>query len=151
MTLGHYTTLCTQTCHIVPPQPWMDIPSIQTRSIIWMVTSVYMCGMTFYNPWHHHSHPHHCLFPSSFTSGQYLLLSKLNHPWATSSAPAQSCSSYHSRDKVWNVVEDEKMEILSGDKVPLGDNRSATHRKLYVRHNLALFNVSSLHDLYAHI
>ena len=28
--------------------------------------------------------------------------------------------------KQWNVVENETMEILSGDKVPLRDNKGAT-------------------------
>ena len=48
---------------------------------------------------------------------------------------------------MWNVVEDETMEILSEDKVALIDNRSATHRKLYLRHDLVLFNASSFLDL----
>ena len=52
---------------------------------------------------------------------------------------------------MWNVVEGETMEIPGGDKVPPGDNRSATHRKLYLRQNLVLFNASSLLDLYTHI
>ena len=43
------------------------------------------------------------------------------------------------------------MEILSGEKVPLGDNKSATGGKLYLRHDSAQFNVSSFLDLYAHI
>jgi len=34
---------------------------------------------------------------------------------------------------MWNVMEDETMGIPRGDKVPLGDNRSATHRKIYLR------------------
>src|SRR5882724_8004630 len=33
---------------------------------------------------------------------------------------------HHVRDKPWNVVESETMEILSGDKVPLGENKGAT-------------------------
>ena len=33
-------------------------------------------------------------------------------------------------DKLWNVVETETMEILNGDKVPLGDNRGATGGKI---------------------
>jgi len=41
-------------------------------------------------------------------------------------APAQPHSSYHFRNKVWNVVENETMEILSGDKVPLKDSKGAT-------------------------
>ena len=48
-------------------------------------------------------------------------------------------------------MENETMEILNGDKVPLGDNRGATGGKLYLRHDLAHFNVSSFLDLYAHI
>ena len=52
---------------------------------------------------------------------------------------------------MWNELEDETMEILSGDKVPLRENRSATHGKLYLRHNSVLFNASSLLDLYTHI
>jgi len=43
------------------------------------------------------------------------------------------------------------MEILNGDKVPLGNNKGATGRKLYLRHDLAQFNVSSFLDRYAHI
>jgi len=45
----------------------------------------------------------------------------------------------------------ETMEILNGDKVPLGDNRGATGGKLYLRHDLAHFNVSSFLDLYTRI
>jgi len=48
-------------------------------------------------------------------------------------------------------MEDETMGIQREDKVPLRDNRSATCRKLYLRHDSVLFNVSSLLDLYAHI
>ena len=47
------------------------------------------------------------------------------------------------------MVENETMETLSGDKVQLGDNKGATSRKLYLRHDLAEFNVSSFLDLYA--
>ena len=47
------------------------------------------------------------------------------------------------------VVESETMEILSGDKVPLGDIKGATSGKLYLRHDLAQFNVSSFLELYA--
>jgi len=36
--------------------------------------------------------------------------------------PAQSYGSYHFKDKAWDVVEGETMEILSGDKVPLVEN-----------------------------
>src|SRR5882724_4672481 len=43
------------------------------------------------------------------------------------------------------------MEILNGDKVPLGDNKGATGEKLYLRHNSAHSNVTSFLDLYAHI
>jgi len=50
--------------------------------------------------------------------------------------------------KVWNVMEDEKMEVLRGDKVPL---EVPLMEKLYLRHDLALFKTSSLLDLYAHI
>jgi len=35
--------------------------------------------------------------------------------------------------KVWNVMEGKTMGVLRGDKVPLGDNRSATCGKLYLR------------------
>jgi len=62
---------------------------------------------------------------------------------------AQSYGSYQFGDKVWDMVEGETMEILSRDKVPLGDNKGATGRKLYLRHELAQFNVSSFLDLYA--
>jgi len=46
---------------------------------------------------------------------------------------AQPSDSYHCWDKVWNVVEDGTMEIPNGDKVPLGDNRSATHEKTVLK------------------
>ena len=64
---------------------------------------------------------------------------------------SQSCGSYHCGEKVWDAMEDGTMGILRGDKVPLRDHRSAPCGKLYLRHGLALFNVSSLLDLYAHI
>jgi len=48
-------------------------------------------------------------------------------------------------------METETMEILNGDKVPLRDNEGATGRKLYLRHDLAHFNVSDFLDHYAHI
>jgi len=66
-------------------------------------------------------------------------------------ALAQPSDSYHCGDKVWIAVEDKKMEIPGGAKVPLGNNRRATHRKLYLRHNLFLFNAFSLVDIYTHI
>jgi len=100
--------------------------------------SLYM-QHAFYNHANHHSHPHHFFHPP-FTSSQYLLLSKPSHLQATSSAhsqqphlshlcikgPTQPHSSYHFGEKPWNVVESETMEILSGDKVPLRDNKGAT-------------------------
>ena len=57
----------------------------------------------------------------------------------------------HFGAKPWDVVESETMEILSGDKVPLRYKKSSTGGKLYLRHDLADFNVSSFLDLYAHI
>ena len=48
-------------------------------------------------------------------------------------ASARPSGSYHFGDKVWIVVEDETMEIPAGDKVPLRDNRSATHKKTVLK------------------
>ena len=48
-------------------------------------------------------------------------------------------------------MESETIEILSGDKVPLRDNKGATSGKLYLRHDLAQFNVSSFLDLHTHM
>src|SRR5882724_2498257 len=48
---------------------------------------------------------------------------------------------------MWNVVEAETMYIIIGDNLPLRDNKSATCRKLYLRHDLAQLNVSSFLDL----
>ena len=45
-------------------------------------------------------------------------------------------------------METDTMEILNGDKVPLGDNKGATGGKLCLRHNSVQFNVSSILDLY---
>ena len=53
--------------------------------------------------------------------------------------------------KWWNEVESETIDILSGDKVPLGDKKGATGGKLYLRNDSAQFNVSSFLDLYARI
>jgi len=46
-------------------------------------------------------------------------------------ALACSSSTYHCGKKVWNAMEGETMEVLRGDKVPLGD----TWEKLYLRHD----------------
>ena len=40
-------------------------------------------------------------------------------------------------------MEDKTMGIPRGDNVPIRDNGSATHRKLYLRYDLVLFDVSS--------
>ena len=48
-------------------------------------------------------------------------------------------------------MENETMEILNVDKVPLRDNKGSTGGKLYLRYDSAQFNVSSFLDLYAHI
>jgi len=45
-------------------------------------------------------------------------------------------------------MEDQKKVMPKEDKVPLRDNRSSTHGKLYLRHDLVLFNVSFLLDLW---
>ena len=66
-------------------------------------------------------------------------------------ALAHSSGSYHCGDKVWNVMEGKTREVLRGDKVPLKDNRRATHGKLYLRHDLVWFDASSLLVLYAQI
>ena len=121
---------------IVPPQPWMDIPYIRMRFITfgWPSLSPYAAWPSML---------HGVITFSSFT----LVIIWFNLSWTTHGphhqfistrssdiltctcirVSAQSCDSYHSGDKVWNVVEDETMEILSGKKVPLRDNRSATH------------------------
>src|SRR5882724_716258 len=36
-------------------------------------------------------------------------------------------SPYNCGEKMWNEGESKTNEVLKGDKVPLGDNRSATH------------------------
>jgi len=64
---------------------------------------------------------------------------------------AWSYGSYHSGDKVWDIVEGETIEILSRDKVSLRDNRSATHRKTGFKTWCSSVNVSSFLDLYTHI
>ena len=70
-------------CHHSPG--WISL-AFRQDPYIQMVTSLYICGRTFYDPQHHCFHPHHHLFLSSFTSSWYLLLFKLNHLWATSLA-----------------------------------------------------------------
>ena len=104
--------------------------------------------------------PHHSFHPR--TSGQfYFRLSWAthgSHPRLIHISPhlsclhikgaARPCGSYHFWKKPWNVMENETMEILNGVKVPLRDNKGATGRKLYLRHHLADFNVSSFLDLY---
>ena len=44
-----------------------------------------------------------------------------------SRSSAQPHGSIILENKLWNVVESETMEILSGDKVPLRDNKGATN------------------------
>jgi len=127
----------------------MDIPCIQTRSITLGLWPLCICGIAFYDL------QHHCFHLSSSTPVIIYFLPTFVSVWANllvghiiSSFPqdqpstcvmtlTQSCSSYHCGDKVLNVMEDKTMGIPRGDKVPLGDNRSATHGKLYLRHDLA--------------
>jgi len=73
----------------------------------------------------HHSYPHHpshssfqLIFaavqaepPGSHIIGSFTTVSSITS--ACQKAPAQPCSSYHFRDKVWNMVESKTMEILS--------------------------------------
>src|SRR5882724_8488963 len=91
----------------------------------------------------HHFHPHHHPSHSSFTSGQYLLLSKLSHLKATSSTHSQHyhlshlCIKRGSSVILWLLSflrqgvecsgKQDKGDSI-GDKVPLRDNRGATSR-----------------------
>jgi len=59
--------------------------------------------------------PHHWLIHNSF----------IYHLHVKGSL-AQPHGSYHFRDKPWNVVESETMEIINGDKVLLRENKGAT-------------------------
>jgi len=48
-------------------------------------------------------------------------------------------------EEMWrHAVEERDNKDPKGDKVPLGDNRGATHGKLYLRRCFGLVNVSSL-------
>ena len=132
---------------IVPPQPWMDTPGIWTRSI-----SFKWSPLTIYVVWP----PRICSIITStlviicfqLISASMQARSLVGHiispfPQHHQSCmcvriPAHSYGFYHSRDKAWNMEEGETMEILSGDKVPLGDNRGTTRGKLYLRHNSVL-------------
>ena len=111
-----------------------------------MMTSLNICSTVLYDLWHlcFHLSLFTSIWPSAsvwFASIQakplkgHIISSSLQHqPFSTHVlASAHSTGSYH-----------------CGDKVPLRDNRSATHRKLYLRHGSVLFNASSLLDLYAH-
>jgi len=84
--------------------------------------------------------------PTSHFIGSFTLAPSITSacqgPWPNTAVPIIS------ETKQWNVVESETMEILSGDKVPLGDNKGATSGNLYLRHDSAQFNVSSFIDLY---
>jgi len=44
-----------------------------------------------------------------------------------------NCGTYHCGGNVENVVEKRDNRDPKGDKVPPGDNRGATHGKLYLR------------------
>src|SRR5882724_8983081 len=129
-----------------------------------MATSVYICSTTFGKLWQF------TLQASSLLPSTYfwliLLPSELSHSWVTSSAHPHQPSSIlpvHQRGGptlqflsfLKEAVEcDGKMRqwrFLMETNVPLGDNKGATGGKLYLRHDLAHFNVSSFLDLYARI
>ena len=106
---------------------------------IWMVTSLYICStpstnMPIITPILVTSSIHLllpeniCFHPSQATCElhHWLIHNTLIYHICVSNPPARHCSSYHFGDKLWKVVESETMEILSGDKVPLGDNKGAT-------------------------
>jgi len=63
--------------------------------------------------------------PMGHIISSFTILSSITS--AHQKTPAQSCGSYHLRDKVWDAVEARHLEIVSGDKVPLRDNKGATH------------------------
>ena len=128
----------------------------------WRTLSIYAAPPSA-NPSNQHSGPCHSSHPLyfwlTFASVQAKPLaghilssstSALIYHICTSKGVARPCSSYHFWEKLWNVIETETMEILNGDKMPLGDNKGATGGKLYLRHDSAHFNVSSFLDLYAH-
>jgi len=127
----------------------MDIPCIQTRSITLEWWPLYICGMAFYNLQLHHFHLTFASVQADLLTGHIIGSFPQDYPLSMHvMASAWSWSSYHCRDKAWNVMEYKTMGIPRGDKVPLGDNRSATCGKLYLRHDSVLFIVSSLCDLY---
>src|SRR5882724_7384363 len=128
----------------------------------WRPQSIYV-ALPLANPGNQHSRPCHSFHPLYFWL--ILLLSEPSHLWVTSLAHPQQPSSImpaHQRGSLtlqflsflkeaMGVMENKTMEILNGDKVPLGDNKGATSGKLYLRYDLAHFNVSSFLDLCSHL
>jgi len=128
---------------IVPPQPWMDIPCIQTRTITFEQEPLHLNGDLTIYMWHCPLQvtaiitsiivippirllllADICFHSSPATHGplhQLIHITIIYHV-CTSKTLAQSCDSGHFRDK----VEGKTMKILSGDKVPLRDNKGAT-------------------------
>jgi len=119
-------------CHHSPR--WISLTFGQDPLYLgWWLLSI--CGTAFYKPHQPITpiprHPSH----SSFTSGQYLLPSKLSHlsaTWSwlihntliyhicTSKDLSPSCKSYILEIRCGMWWKGKTMEILSGDKVPLG-------------------------------
>jgi len=67
-------------------------------------------------------------------------------------ASACSSGSYHCGKKVWNVLEGETMEVLKEEtRCHLETIAMPLMEKLYLIHDLAGFNISSLLVLYDQI
>src|SRR5882724_6995646 len=113
----------------------------------WMITSLNICGMDFYDLWNPHSHQLQftsvhpfffcpdCFHPSRPPADKaypQLIPVKLGyHPWISQPWPNLwhlslwiKCGQCGGRDRQWDP---------KGDKVPLRDKRSATRGKMYLR------------------
>ena len=92
---------------------------------IWSVTLIYALPPSMDHD--HHFHLQHSSHPP-FASGRHLLMPEPSHlsHIIGSFVTGTSIISAHQEARPWNVVETETMEILNGDKVPLGDNKGAT-------------------------
>jgi len=119
-------------------------PSANSGQFILQASS--LLPSTYFQPILLPSEPSH----SQVTSSAHPHSALIYHA-CTSKGVAWPCGSYHFWKKPWNVMENETMETLKWNKVPLGDNRVPLVGKLYLRHDSAHFNVSSFLDLYAHI
>src|SRR5882724_11137492 len=117
----------------------MDIPHIRTTSIIFSQRPLYMC----YCPlWTMLSLPSSTLLTSAFCFRLTFAYTRAEPPepchWLICNR--HSCHVkklgptlwfHHFLDKLWNVAETEKMEILNEDKVPLGNNKGATNGNVF--------------------